>query len=342
MRPVLLPALRRLWRDRETLQLGRPPGPAAVLTGVDDGVRVVLPLLDGTREAAQVVADAEAAGCAATRTADLLDLLDGAGLLADAAGRTAVPSRLTGELAALRLAHGRDAAAVLARRTSARVRVVGAGRVGAVVAGLLAASGVGAVDVDDDGRSRPEDLAVGGLRRSDVGRQRGAAARERLAADVPELRLVPGPVDLVVVAPVDGVDPAVLPALAAGSAAQLLVELRDGAGVVGPCVLPGTSACGQCLELGRCDRDPDWPVLSVQLATAVAAPAASAALAAAVAAQAAAEALTLVDGRRLPATVNGTLELVPPDWRWRRRSWSAHPACRCGAAPGRCLPARAG
>jgi hypothetical protein len=33
-----------------------------------------------------------------------------------------------------------------------------------------------------------------------------------------------------------------------------------------------------------------------------------------------------------PATVNGTLEVVLPDWQWRRRTWPPHPACSCGAA----------
>jgi hypothetical protein len=31
-------------------------------------------------------------------------------------------------------------------------------------------------------------------------------------------------------------------------------------------------------------------------------------------------------------TADGTLELVLPDWQWRRRTWLPHPACRCGAA----------
>lgn len=332
MRPVLLPALRRLWRDRQTLQLGRLPGPAAVLTGLDDHVRVVLPLLDGTREPAQVLAEAQAAGCAPELAGGLLDLLDDAGLLADAAGRRPGPARLTGEVAALRVLHGRDAGAVLTRRSQARVRVVGVGRIGAVVAGLLAASGVGAIDVDDDGRVRPEDLALGGLRPQDVGRDRGAAVREHLAAAAPDVVLSRGPADLVVVTPPDGVVPALVPQLVAGYPAHLLAELRDGAGVVGPCVLPTATACVQCLELARCDRDPDWPVLSVQLAAAGPATPAPTVLAAAVAAQTAAEALTLVDGCRLPASVDGTLELVPPDWRWRRRSWCPHSACGCGAA----------
>jgi hypothetical protein len=58
-------------------------------------------------------------------------------------------------------------------------------------------------------------------------------------------------------------------------------------------------------------------------------------LAAMTAAVTAAQALAFIDrpgvhGSR-PATVNGTLEVVLPDWRWRRRTWAPHPACRCGA-----------
>jgi hypothetical protein len=57
-------------------------------------------------------------------------------------------------------------------------------------------------------------------------------------------------------------------------------------------------------------------------------------LAVAVAAQAALQALALLDGAS-PATAGGTLELTLPDWRWRRRSWSPHPACGCAwPAPG--------
>jgi hypothetical protein len=48
---------------------------------------------------------------------------------------------------------------------------------------------------------------------------------------------------------------------------------------------------------------------------------------------AAAQALALIDrAGAVPVTVNGTLEVVLPDWRWRRRTWPPHPACACGAA----------
>jgi hypothetical protein len=45
------------------------------------------------------------------------------------------------------------------------------------------------------------------------------------------------------------------------------------------------------------------------------------------------QALALIDRPlAVPATVNGTLEVVLPDWQWRRRTWPPHPACSCGAA----------
>lgn len=335
MRPVLPTALRRLWRDRETLQLGRPPGPAAVVAGVDPATRAALTLLDGTRTAAQVVGEARLLGCPSERTTALLDLLDGAGLLGDAAARPAFDrlgraerDRLAGDVAGLAVLRGREAAPALARRAGGRVVVVGAGRVGAAVAGLLAASGVGAVDVDDPGQVRAEDTGVGAHVLADVGRRRDEAARERLRAVAPSAATGSAPPALVVLAPVEG-PPDRVPA-----EPHLLAEVRDGVGVVGPLVVPGRTACLHCLELRRTDRDPDWPALAVQLTAGPEVAPGSGVLAAAVAAQAAAQALGLLDGWPVPAAVGGTLELVPPDWRWRRRSWAPHADCGCLRAAG--------
>ncbi|HVM26717.1 MAG TPA: hypothetical protein VM433_03485 [Mycobacteriales bacterium] len=334
---MLPPALRRLWRDRETLQLGRPPGPSAVLAGIDPSARAALALLDGTRDTTQVVSEARTAGCPPDRATALLELLDRAGLLSDAAHGTGADSlprsereRLGGDVAGLTLVHGPGAASVLARRSAARVRVLGAGRVGAAVAGLLAASGVGAVDVDDAGIARAADVGVGGPALDDVGRSRGEAARARLAALAPSTDLAPGAADLVVVAPVEDDLEDDVRALVGSGAPHLALQVRDGVGLVGPLVLPGRSPCLHCLELTRTDLDPDWPVLSAQLGQRTrAAAAGGAVLAAAVAAQGAAQALALLDGWPEPAARGGTLELVPPDWRWRRRSWSLHADCGC-------------
>ena len=324
MRPVLPPSLRRLWRDRETLQLGHPPGPAALLTGLDPPARAALALLDGTREPHQVLADAAPAGCPPHRTAALLDLLDAAGLLDDAGrppGLAALPAAerdaLAPDVAALAAAHGRAAGAVLARRRAARVVVRGAGRVGALVAGLLAASGVGAVDVDDPDAVRPEDTGPAAADLADCGQGRAEVARRRLARVAPSATGRLAGADLVVLCR-PGPPP---------EAPHLVAQARDGAGVVGPLVVPGRTPCLRCLDLTRTDLDPDWPALAAQLPGHE--PAAPVVLAAAVAAQAAAQALQALDGAASPATAGGTLELVPPDWRWRRRSWPAHPDCGC-------------
>lgn len=341
MRPVLLPALRRLWRDRETLQLGHAPGSAVVLAGLDPASRHALTLLDGTRDEVQVVTEAAAGGCPPQRTHALLTLLDRAGALLDA-GAPAVLSgagpaereRLGGDVASLVVLRGRAAGAAAARRAAARVRVLGAGRVGSAVAGLLACAGVGAVDVDDPGTARPQDTGAVGLGPADVGRSRGEAVRERLQVVAPSVDIRPRPPHLVVLAPVDGMPVDDLLERAPTGTAQLLAEVRDTVGSVGPLVLPGSSACLHCVDLTRADLDPDWPALAAQLAQPARTPAAcDGVLAVAVAAQAAAQVLAALDGES-PATVGGSLELALPDWRWRRRSWAPHVDCGCVRAAG--------
>jgi bacteriocin biosynthesis cyclodehydratase domain-containing protein len=339
VRPLLTPAVRRLWRDHETLQLGRPPGRAVVLAGVDAAARDVLGLLDGTRDRAGLLAAAAAAGCPPARTEQVLTLLGGAGLLDDAAADRSVLAalpraerdRLAADLGALRLVRGDDGLDALRRRRAARVLVEGAGRVGAPVAALLAAAGIGSVAVVDDGLTRPEDCGVGGLGLAAVGRTRQDATRDLLTA-LTSPGVSPGPPhavlpDLVVLTPPAGQPipepPRLLP--------HLLAEVRGDVGVVGPLVTPGASACLRCLDLTRTDADPGWPALAVQLGTPSRAVApCDSALALAVAAQTAMQALALLDGESLPSAVGGTLELTLPDWRWRRRSWQLHPDCDCG------------
>ena len=339
MRPVLSSAARRLWRDRETLQLGRSPGRSAVLAGLDPVTRSALALLDGTRDRRQFVAQAAAGGGPPERAELLLDLLASAGLLEDAAtelGPLAAlerveRERLTADVASLALVRGDGGLPAAIHRAEARVLVIGAGRVGAPLAALLATSGVGAVDVLDESAAAAPDSGVGGLGLSDVGRSRGEAARERLRAAVPSAtdRVVPRP-DLVVLAPSRPEQLEDAQGLFDPRTPHLLAEVRETVGVVGPLVLPGRTACLRCLDLTRTDLDPDWPALAAQLAM----PSRSrlvcdGPLAVAVAAQASLQVLALVDGTTDPAAIGGTLELALPDWRWRRRSWKVHPDCGC-------------
>ena len=65
MRPMIKPALRRLWRDPATLQLGVDQTRAVVLSGLTRGQMAVLDLLDGARGLDEVRTEAGRAGAAA-------------------------------------------------------------------------------------------------------------------------------------------------------------------------------------------------------------------------------------------------------------------------------------
>lgn len=339
MRPLLTPAARRLWRDPVTLQLGHDTARATVLTGVDAGIRAALTLLDGTRDRAQLMTTGASVGCPPARMAVLLELLGEAGLLDDAGDDRSVlqeldpveRDRLGADLGSLALVRGDGGLPAARHRRSTRVLVVGAGRVGAPLAAMLGTAGIGAVDVVDDSTTRPEDTGVGGLELADVGRSRGEAARERLRRAAPSSSgSRSAGVDLVVLAPgrVEQLEDA--RRLVGHGVPHLLAQVRGTVGVVGPLVLPGLSACLTCLDLTRTDLDPQWPSVAAQLAgPSRCRDACDGPLAVMVAAQAVAQVLLLVDGTGDPASVGGTLELALPDWRWRRRSWPVHPACRC-------------
>jgi hypothetical protein len=117
-----------------------------------------------------------------------------------------------------------------------------------------------------------------------------------------------------------------------GGVPHLAAAASEAIGVVGPLVLPGRTACLRCLDLTRAERDPAWPLILAQLTGGGAdPPACDTVLAAAVGTQAAAQVLAFVDRpASASAVTNGTLELVLPDWQWRRRSWAHHDRCGCG------------
>ncbi|EIV95745.1 ThiF family adenylyltransferase [Frankia sp. QA3] len=296
MRPILKPGLRRLWHNGSTLQLGIDPARAVLVADLGPPHAALLDALDGRRTLEQVRLD----GGQAAR--ELLDLLGGAGLLDDAApvpGAAALTStdrdRLLPDLAALsvRSADPVRPRLVIAARRTARVLVRGAGRVGAQIATLLAAAGVGRVVVDDAGVTMPADVSPGGLRLDDVGRPRALAAGTAMTRVRRQVDRHPGPgvagsaraarlppsgrgdgpgadvfdADLIVLAPVG--PPTVAPGacldLERGGTAHLLAGVRETTGIVGPLVVPAVTACLHCQHLHRHARDPLWPMLAMQL-----------------------------------------------------------------------------
>ncbi|MFF5179459.1 hypothetical protein ACFY2Q_15685 [Micromonospora sp. NPDC000316] len=338
-RPMLLPGLSRLWRDRHTLQLGIGPGPAVLLELANPRAAHLLDLLDGTRSERTVLTHASTVRVAADDARTLLDALRAAGLLVPAhsllprglAGP--VRARLAAEAGALALVAARlpgTPAQVLRRRRAARVLLTGAGALGGPLAVALAQSGVGQVIPQLTGPVRPIDLVGTGIPTTELGRPLAGAVRATIDRVAPGTGTYPvraTRVDLVIQLGADR-PPALLAAgLSQRRQPHLLVTLREGVPVIGPLVRPPAGPCLHCIELHRTDRDPAWPGLAAQLAAAdpVAAGATGTLLAAT--GYALSEALAHLDGGS-PETLGGAVEITGAG-RFRRRGWPPHPACGC-------------
>src|SRR5690606_29678808 len=83
VRPRLKPALRRVWRDHQTLQIGLDPDNAVVVTGLDPALRKIVDNLTGRRTEEALLAQARAHGVTDTRARRLLRILADAGALDD-------------------------------------------------------------------------------------------------------------------------------------------------------------------------------------------------------------------------------------------------------------------
>ncbi|MFG2649188.1 ThiF family adenylyltransferase [Streptomyces sp. NPDC048436] len=365
MHPILKPALRRGWRDLNTIQFGVAPAHALVLGPVDTATGSFLQLLDGTRGLPLLCEEGRRMGLPDGHVDKLVGRLSSAGLIDDATGggsaadalrkRSHAMDRLRPDLASLSVVTPGpgDGMRKLAARRAMRVQVRGAGRVGAVVASVLSGAGVGQVDVMDGGIVEPWDVAPGGLPADAVGDRRDAAARRavrRSASDRPPRRRRPEAgagagaasegepaLSLVIIAPRDGLDAhapdpvAAEPLIGAGTP-HLYAGVIEGTGSVGPLVLPGTTACAGCLALDRADRDPTWPRMLAQWRSGGVrhVTACDLALSTTVAGLAAAHALAFLDGAA-PASAGVRWEASVPGFDWHTRPVPAHPRCPCGA-----------
>ncbi|MEU0673347.1 TOMM precursor leader peptide-binding protein [Streptomyces sp. NPDC006172] len=361
MHPMVKPALRRGWRDLNTVQFGMTPAHAMTVGPMDTATGSFLDLLDGTRGLPLLRAEGRRMDLPDDHVDLLVKRLARAGLLDDARGggpdadalreKKDVMERLRPDLASLSLTSSEPGEALgrLAARRRMRVQVRGAGRVGSVLASLLSGAGVGEVDVRDGGRVEPGDVAPGGLPAQAVGERRdeaaGRAARGA-APGRPPRRRAHSPADtgspgfsLVVLAPRDDVSvyapaPSAAEPLISSGTPHLYAGVVEATGVVGPLVLPGETGCASCLHQGRTDRDPAWPRLVAQWHSGGRrrpALACDLTLAATVAGLAAAHAVAFLDGG-LPSSAGARWEVSLPTLQWHARPVWAHSECSCGAA----------
>jgi len=348
MHPMIKPALRRAWRDRQTVQYGVAPAHAVLLGPVDNTTAGFMELMDGTRSLVQLRKEAARLGLAPETADRLVERLAAAGVLDDAtADRQAAASvsdRLRPDLGSLSVVHREPGGGLhrLAARRTASVQVRGAGRVGGLVASTLSSAGVGEVDVVDGGHVEPWDTLPGGIPPGDCGERRDVAARRAVRRAKPwrSGSRPRGRTGLVVLAPRDGLDayapdPAAAEGFVEAGTPHLYGGVVEGTGVVGPLVLPGASPCAGCLLRGRADREPSWPLVVGQWRTSgrrrSGVPACDAALATMVAGALASYALSFLDGDGDCAAGYRT-RFALPHLMGDTEQFSPHPECPCGAA----------
>jgi len=330
----LRPGTHVLWRGEGTSQVHADPRHAVVLEGLTAEEQRLLDGLEREASEQEVLARARGLGIGRQRARELIARLDACGALEHARDPALDHHGLGAEVDHWSRVALRDATDVVVRRGEAVVAVLGLGRLGLLLAGGLAAAGVGTLLVEDAARVRRDDVGLGGYRLGDVGEHRGERARVALRLTHPHLRTTAPPrtrPDLVVLVEQDVSDPVRLRPLVREDVAHLLVVAREVDAVVGPLVTPGRGPCGRCVDLHRTDADARWPAVATQLlgSPSRGVEACTALLAAATAVG---QVLAFLDRR--PVAAAGTSLVV--DARRpvpQTQQWPVHPHCGCTGLP---------
>ena len=185
MQLQIKPGLRRVWREAGALQIGLSRRRGTVVSGL---TAADVPLLEQLRDGVDAaVFEQVDEGLTASRRRELTSLLSSAGVLVgtgvDRPSRESLGvagERLAPDAAVWSVVHPDvgDGWRLLADRSTRRVVISGAGRLGSTLATTLAAAGVGEITISDQRRVTSADLAPGGANPPDLGRLREDAVKD--------------------------------------------------------------------------------------------------------------------------------------------------------------------
>jgi len=343
------PGLRMVQRSATSIQIGVGPG-GTIIEGLQPrDVAFIEALREGIADS-QLASTARALGMGEERVRDICASLNGL-LFGDEelAMRGFRSERLLPEHAALLGLHQEPCRKYMARREHAVVHVMGLGRTGAALALVLVSAGVGTIFLEDDRPVMAVDVAPGSYKLADIGLMRSVAVRRAALALDPgthaHILHESGPtgpdtrcLDLAIVVAHDAVGAETAGRFMSLDLPHLLVLVREQEGTVGPFVMPGVTACADCVERHRGAHDPLWLNLCEQLSARQGKPAdhrhrpehlENAALAMALAGTAAAQALLFLDGVNQPSAWSSVLTFHPGNAHWSREEFALHPDCGC-------------
>lgn len=343
------PGLRMVQRDANSIQIGVGPG-GLIIEGLQGADLAFVRALRAGIPDAKLAKTALSLGVSQARTQEICASLDHL-LFGDEEllARGFRAERLLPEQASLQGVHQAPCREYMARREHGVVHIMGLGRTGAALALVLVSAGVGTLFLEDDRAVTAVDVAAGSYKLADIGLMRSVAVRRQaLALDpgthahvlhpngvgAPDTRCL----DLAIVVAHDALSAETAGRLMGSDRPHLLVLVREQDGAVGPLVVPGETACAECVERHRGVHDPAWLFLCEQLAAAQAQETApgrppelleNAALAMALAGTAAAQALLFLDAVNQPSSWSSVLTFHADNGRWSGQEFAVHPDCGC-------------
>ena len=344
------PALRMVSRGAHSVQIGLGPG-GLILEGLQPAdVAFIKALRRGIADD-EVVSSAVELGVPAARAEEMCAMLATV-LCPDAELSTQGyrEERLRPDRTAILGLYRDSARQRLTARQQQVVHVVGLGRTGATLAGTLANAGVGTLLLEDDSPVTATDVSPSAFAKADIGIPRSLALRRHLTALDPLTRIhmvhdggAGGPslqsLDLAVLVGFDCAAVELTSRFLSAERPHLLVLHREQDGTVGPLVVPGDTACADCVERHRSDPDAPWLLdygdwqADGSFSGLTAGPtagrleASSASLA--LAGTAATQALLFLDGVNQPGAWSAVMSFHAGSGRWTEQEFSAHPECGC-------------
>ncbi len=343
------PGLRMVRRGADSVQIGMGPG-GIILAGLQGAeVDFVEALHLGVADK-QVLEKAAAMGVDSVRAQDICTKLAGL-LFTDAELRTRGfrAERLLPERLSLLGLYQGPCNDFMSLRQQAVVHLIGLGRTGASLAAVLVSAGLGTILLEDDCAVAAADVGPGAFALSDIGLSRSVALRRQLLRIDPAAQAhvvhgggasAPGPacLDLAVMVGHDAASAETAARFLAAERPHLFVLLREQDGTIGPLVVPGQTACAECLDRSRAAVDPQWLDVSAQLAAKAAHPPGrkpraehleNVALAMALAGAAATQILLFLEAVNQPQSWSSVLTFHQHNGGWTRQEFSAHPDCGC-------------
>lgn len=274
--PMLAPGVRLYERSNSQIQIGIDPDSAIV---VDKKVgETIGKLLDGAHTISEICNRLVSAGHDLGSSENFLKHLIELGLVEpgpiSATYDQQNPVSEVQRLNLLREATG-DLEAIN-KRIGCEISIRGAGRLGMTVCLLFAAAGFPNVTVHDSGLINESDLTPWGASRIDIGIRRDTVARnlvERMirgaSAHKNSLRFRANR-KIEILMPDQRAD---FPWISATSAEQLVATdtphlfatTSTSASFISSVIQPGQTPCLRCLHLHRCDQDPGWPLIDLQV-----------------------------------------------------------------------------